>query len=494
MPSLHTSASVAFKAVPTPFELPRSSAERAIELTLILWSAATSAALVVLAGTDSFWADELTSYWFSSGEQIGSVLQRMVERSDPHPPGYQLLLFLSYQLPGFDGDPLGARSLSIVAYLVTLFCGTRLLSRTSGSSMPGLVYGVLLGSASYVAFYGTELRSYMSQQAALMALLLVRKERATERRPYLHVIEQLIAFYLGSSHYVASLMTGILAVCGAARAFTGQRTLRATLPECGYLVGPLTAVTWLLCGPERENFRELAVPDANQVASYFVNALGPSQSLVLFVLTLVALGVATGPSSSSGRPLSPSLLGTGVGEALLLFCALLASLPVQTVLQQRNVLLILPPLLCALSLLLTSTLRGRSALVLWVGLLVMGWAGFGNYRKELASPQRAGSDFLRIAELSQSEAVVVATEDIRRKVVDAGRLHTPPLVALSVVALRTDPAGARTLLRRHDKKLILACPHCRASAHEMLKAFQKNHELRCRKEKPAARDTIYRCT
>ncbi len=170
--------------------------------------------------------------------------------------------------------------------------------------------------------------------------------------------------------------------------------------------------------------------------------------------------------------------------------------PIRSVIQARNVLLLLPPLLAAsaalTSLILIPTRRGRWLLgcaavssIIW---------GTLDVRKEARNPERYGEDFIAAARLTETLPVVVGCDDIGQKVVDAARFLGGPLTH-EVYAMRTKFGvlpNARDLPR--GVRFYAACLHCDKRTAKRLHRCSKERGMRCSKQKVSCRDSAERCT
>ena len=93
-----------------------------LSFVYILWL------LIRVSNFKTFWVDELTSIWFSESG-ISNVIKRMIVRSDPHPPGYQLLLAVVLDLSESKIQAI-PRLLSVFSGLLTYLMGVLIIYRS----------------------------------------------------------------------------------------------------------------------------------------------------------------------------------------------------------------------------------------------------------------------------------------------------------------------------------------------------------------------------
>lgn len=166
-----------------------------LSFVYILWL------LIRVSNFKTFWVDELTSIWFSESG-ISNVIKRMIVRSDPHPPGYQLLLAIVLDL-GESKIQAIPRLLSVFSGLLTYLMGFLIIYRSYSKEF--FQFFLLFTSFFWITkdqiYYSTEVRSYQISLFFLALLIYLDKfSNIQNKRIYLGVVSFLISFisYIGT--------------------------------------------------------------------------------------------------------------------------------------------------------------------------------------------------------------------------------------------------------------------------------------------------------
>ena len=166
-----------------------------LSFVYILWL------LIRVSNFKTFWVDELTSIWFSESG-ISNVIKRMIVRSDPHPPGYQLLLAVVLDLSESKIQAI-PRLLSVFSGLLTYLMGVLIIYRSYSKEF--FQFFLLFTSFFWITkdqiYYSTEVRSYQISLFFLALLIYLDKfSNVQNKRIYLGVVSFLISFisYIGT--------------------------------------------------------------------------------------------------------------------------------------------------------------------------------------------------------------------------------------------------------------------------------------------------------
>lgn len=172
-------------------------------------------------GFQSFWEDELYSWWASSFAGVGSVI-RLGVLPDIHPPGYQLINYLAQQAgaAGEFGLRLPSALAGILAIPALFGLGALLLGPDEG-----IIAAALLSVLYFPIQYSQEARAYALLLLAVMVstglwwLLFAAPHRENKRQLRLaYALAAVVTAYL---HYFGLLLVGLQA--GTAVLFCRQR-------------------------------------------------------------------------------------------------------------------------------------------------------------------------------------------------------------------------------------------------------------------------------
>ncbi len=470
----------------------------------------STAAIVAMAVTDSFWIDELTSYWFSRAPRVASVLERMLYREDPHPPGYQLALQAWFRF-GTTHTAAAARASSLVCVLVAAACLFQLLRRLDRNGVGQFLAPVLYLCTASTLQYGAELRSYAFQQA-LLALFLVARAGWCEPGmscSWQRRIAGLSALgVLAVSHYGGALLAGAFFVCDvwATRStWTSLRDfVRVTVRHVAYLVGPVLAACWLLYarrfGGMNRTLREQSLGD---LAEYPVAAFGP---WTLGILALVMFALVTGIGSrqalqrmSDDEDLWRGLSAVGLRAVILAFGLMVAISVFKPIVQARNFVLYIPSLTAACALFLACIARATTygRWLLWFASLCWGAASAWSVWSTLGDTSRMGEDWFSMVRQIGCKDVLVMTDDIAQKVRDARRLtgvscQGPQAAPMFLESREEGQPVGRSL--RDVQQAFLACPHCSGLHRKRLLREGRRFGFQCHAQESASGDKLYLCT
>ncbi len=470
----------------------------------------STGAIVASAVSDSFWVDELTSYWFSRGPNVASVLERMLLRADPHPPGYQLALHAWFQLGTAKAAGM-ARASSLVCILVAAGCLFQLLRRLDRGGVGQFVAPSLYLCAASTLHYGAELRSYALQQALVSLFIVARAgwcEPGTSysRARRLGGLSALGA--LSVSHYGGALLAGAFFLCDlwatrstwtSLRAFAG-----ALVRHAAYLIGPVLAACWLVYARGYGGMnRSLREQSFGEVVEYPISTFGP---WTVGILALVILAIVAGIGSRQALQklcaddaLWEGLSAVGLRAVTLAFALMIGISLFKPIVQERNFVLYIPSLTAACALVLARlarvTVRGLG--LLWLGVIGWGVASAWTVWTTLSETSRVGEDWFSMARHVGCKDVLVTTDDIAQKLRDARRLagvtcKGPEATPMFLESRLEMQQAGRSL--SDSKQVFVACPHCSAPNGKALLRAARRAGFMCRAEESAPRDRLYLCT
>ncbi|MFQ5416298.1 MAG: glycosyltransferase family 39 protein, partial [Myxococcota bacterium] len=341
-----------------------------------------SGAALRIYGLDaqSLWNDELSSWQQSHQPTLAAVIEKGV-RPDPHPPGYQALLFYVERYVGESERAL--RLPSVMAGVLSIVVAF-LLGRQLYSEREGLIAAALFAFSYQPIYFSQEARAYalLMLFAMVTSLFWFRIQAAlSERRTpgtgesLGYAISAACAMYL---HYFGLLLVAIqiagLLVLSATR--SRNRTRMAALAA-------LLAVLYLPWFPYLiEDFAgtrsHIGEPDARALYGYWRFLFyDPGEHLLWFAAALFAIAVAKAASRRLPRSVPPApswwtsptvlLLAWFALPVLFAFVRSQIAAPIFT---NRNLIICLPPAFLLFSRALTRTLADTRLLAVSVGAMV----------------------------------------------------------------------------------------------------------------------------
>lgn len=475
---------------------------------------ALTGVLVLLAGTQALWLDELTSFWFSDTSNLQETLQRMLKRGDPHPPGYQVLLNLWLKIPATATSTLTLRLSSIICCLSTAGLFYTIVRRLSHNQRAPLLFLILYATAESTLYYGVELRSYAFQQMAFGCCLLARDLLASERTLSNRVsrVLQLIfiasGIFLGLSHYVGSLLVGVLVfyelflTWRAGSTLSDTRSWAKKFEPWLALLGPILAFLWLIRAAQSGGFNRTLAPPGLSSLTYYRDALGHlHHDSILVGLSLLMLSHVGNrfPSKQSFHRLAQWSNRTGTTHVLLglLFLVLISS--IKPILQKRNVIITIPSLLAITALILDKLSRisrtRRAIASVTCAAAVLSSLAF--LRTELQSSARAGEDFWKLASLGEG-ILITNSDDLAIKLSDSAQISSftrQPLPPREIRYLKASLGGENLLdAAPMPSQFVIAIPHWKRKKPSAILRRARAAGLSCRRLKNTAPgDRAWQC-
>ena len=203
----------------------------------LIWLVLAAIAIVGIAlrlsylnARGSLWLDELYSVWAATRPSIPAVLTELV--TDPHPPGYTLLLHGWLGLAGVPNEQM-VRLPSLIAAVAMLALGAAIAPRVMPRSA-ALAWLALLAVSPMAVAYSAEARPYalllLIQSVVVLASLGVRAAPGSRRWWMLLVVVVLLA---SSVHYFGALASGINAAAFGLVAYRDRRDRKELLRWAG---------------------------------------------------------------------------------------------------------------------------------------------------------------------------------------------------------------------------------------------------------------------
>ena len=340
-------------------------------------------ALIVLVGAvirlngltfQSYWYDELFSAYYSNPAHS---MQRVIELTleDVHPPLFQLAMWGSYKLFGY--NEWAGRLPSLLAGIATIPV-IFLLGRELFSRRVGLYAAALAIPNYYLVYYAQEARSYalFCLFCSLSFLFFLRALQSDSwRNVALYVISTTLLLYTHHYVFIALAIQGalVLLCMGTARSFDTALLKRAGI---ALLLIALAALPMASAIIEHAAIDEFWIyqPQPLFVVFYFATYF-KSVALAALVALLLVYGTAAG--LRSGAQTRFAVLVCLVWVVLGYLLPYLRGLFAQPILTDRNTVFLLPPLflLAALGLerirpLLVQRLAGLALLSFGLGYLL----------------------------------------------------------------------------------------------------------------------------
>lgn len=313
----------------------------------LLWLAliVLIAALVRLNGfaTQSYWYDELFSAHISNpGHSLGEVIRLTL--ADVHPPLFQIVMWWSYKLLGY--NEVAGRLPSLLAGIATIPV-IYLLGRDLLNSRVGLYAAALAIPNVYLVYYSQEARSYafLYLLCSLSFLFFLRALRSESRvNVALYIVSTIALLYTHYYVFVALAAQGvILLVCLAHERVVDKALLaRAGVAVGVVLLAVLPLVPSIASHSSIDEFW-ITQPGSTFVVTFFIGYFGS-----VLLAAVFALLVLTGLSNLlPGRDRSYQF----AAMALLVWIVVgylvpwLRGLVAQPILTDRNTVMLVPPIL-----------------------------------------------------------------------------------------------------------------------------------------------------
>lgn len=290
-----------------------------------------------------YWYDELFSAHISKPDHS---LSKVVELTldDVHPPLFQIVMWWSYRLFGYN---------EIAGRLPSLFAGIAavpviyLLGRDLISRRVGLYAAALAITNSYLVFYAQEARSYafLYLLGALSFLYFLRALRSGSRvNLFLYVLSTVALLYTHYYVFVVLAAQGVILI--AFLLFEGrvdQALLKRAALALGLILLALVPLIPSIAGHSRIEDFWIPQPGALFVPMYFIRYFGS-----IFIAGIMAMMVFAGlsyllPRSDSRMRFAALVLLIWVAVGYLV--PWLRGLVAQPILTDRNTIVLVPPLL-----------------------------------------------------------------------------------------------------------------------------------------------------
>ncbi len=300
----------------------------------------------------SFWNDELSSWYRSSFESLSEVINIGV-RPDVHPPGYQIFLYYVEQYIGDSEKILRLPStIAGICSIVVIF----LIGKQLYSYKEGLIAAALMAVLHTPIYYSQEARAY--SLLVLFTLLatyfwikiLMSFYRGKEISIYVtlgYIVASIIASYL---HYYGLFL---IALQGVAALLFAPKNLRIFLKIAGiYAILFLAYIPWMPTMITQFSGRAgsyIQVPQYAAIIEYVRFLFNDSYSLVIIVLSLYSFLLVSkilGLRRQGTFELKSPRFSPGLFLALWLvvpfLIVFLISITARPILTNRNLLISMP--------------------------------------------------------------------------------------------------------------------------------------------------------
>ncbi len=292
----------------------------------------------------SYWFDELFSAWVSNPSNSATTVAKLTLK-DVHPPAYQLLMWLSYQIFGY--NEWAGRLPSALAGMLTVPV-IYFLARELFSSRVGLYAAALAVTNYYLLYYAQEARSYalLSFLCSLSFLYLLRVINTPSKRNLIFYIAATLALLY--THYFAFVLMAAqgLVVCFYiySTGWSNRPLLMYAAIAAGTLVVATAPLVPIIARKAAINNFWIQQPEPGFLIDYFQRYFhsGVVATVMLILICIAASGLFLKAQSGKVRFGVFALL---VWISMGYFLPWLRGLIAQPVLTDRNTIMLVPPLL-----------------------------------------------------------------------------------------------------------------------------------------------------